>query len=138
MSSTVKINGARKLNDHVPNPHHRGKIGRILTKVGEIAVDYAVNVSVQLKGGKKVHKIVQEGLKDQPPMSYCDDKKKQEDLQQAKMEEMLEDMNITEQENMVSAESLKGSEPVKMPNKDNKKLDLTQINGKKFFIRSRL
>ncbi|KAK9209346.1 hypothetical protein WN944_001712 [Citrus x changshan-huyou] len=142
MADAVKVD-----RDHHPisNLNSRAKIGGFLKIFTELALDSALNVSVKgVTGGKKVYKIVLDGLKYQPRSLLLDDKNKCKDIEsakemQAKMEEMQELINNVEPQNKTSVKPTKGSIPQKKkPNEGIKGSDLLKTKEKRILIRSRL
>lgn len=142
MADAVKVD-----KDHHPisNLDRRAKIGGFLKIFTEFALDSVVNVSFKgFTGGKKVYKIVLDGLKYQPLPVLLDDKNKCKDIEspeemQAKMEEMQELMNNVKPQNKTSVKPTEGSMPQKkIPNEGIKGSDLLKTKEKRVFIRSRL
>ncbi|KAL5737926.1 hypothetical protein ACOSP7_030687 [Xanthoceras sorbifolium] len=140
MANAVKV-----LKDHyLPKPQGQDKIGRFLLNLTSFAVDSAVHLPFKgVNGGKKAYQIVQERLKNQPPLRCSNDEKKLEPVEelQAKMEEMHEGTNKLKQQNVTSVKLVEESNlrKKKTPNDGGLKAsDPSKTNEKRVFIRSRL
>eukprot|EP00262_Sarcandra_glabra_P007399 TRINITY_DN20176_c0_g1_i1.p1 TRINITY_DN20176_c0_g1~~TRINITY_DN20176_c0_g1_i1.p1 ORF type:complete len:203 (+),score=28.41 TRINITY_DN20176_c0_g1_i1:142-750(+) len=112
VDDVVRINGAQKLKEHLPDSEGQEKIGRILKKIGKYAADAAVNESLKgVTGGVQIYKIVRDGLKDQPGSHTVHDSKKELKEMQQKIEKMQEELNNISSHNKILLERVKGLEP---------------------------
>ncbi|XP_058073209.1 uncharacterized protein LOC131221917 [Magnolia sinica] len=95
VDNVVRVDGAQKVKEYLPDPQAREKIGRIATKVAKYGADAAVSETLKgVTGGVQIYRIVRDGLMDRPPSDHGSEKSNSKEM----MEEMQKKMDKIQEE----------------------------------------